>query len=244
MADTVKTVGYSLYENYLRSEEDVISFYARVHARGRITQKDLIDMIVKRNTTVTKQEVAAVLEHLEEVVMDNLQMGFRVQTGLFTISVGVRGSFDAMEDEFDPERHKTVINVRTSPGLKKLARAGLAVEKMGPTLPQPSLFSIFDYDSKTTNFQVTPGNVASLTGNNFQIDPEDENQGIYFLSDANPEGAKVENIVHSTKTKLVFTIPSSLTSGNYKVQVRCGFGEALRDSTMKALVTVGEEVNA
>jgi hypothetical protein len=244
MADTVKTVGYALYENFMRTEEEGSSYYARVNSRGRVTKNDLIDMIVDRNTTVTRQEVASVLEHLEEVVINNLKMGFTVQTGLFTVKVGIRGSFDSLDDEFEPSRHRTVINVRTAPPLKKLAAVGLSLEKGESTLPNPSAIKLFDYNSKTTNLRVTPGSVASLSGSKLLLDPEDENQGIFFISEENPNGIKVENIVFSTSRKLVFTVPADLEAGSYTVKVVCGFGSALRISEMKSELTVGGEVTA
>jgi hypothetical protein len=244
MADTVKTIGYSLYENFMRNEEDGLSYYAKVKSRGFVTRNDIIDMIVERNTTVTRQEIASVLEHLEEVVKSNLKMGFTVQTGLFTVSVGIRGSFDALDDEFDPLRHKAVINVRTSPSLKKLAATGLTLEKGKPTLPNPSVIKLFDYKTRTTNLRLTPGSVASVSGSKLRIDTEDENQGIFFINEENPEGIKVEDIVFSTDGKLVFNVPENMENGEYMVTVKCGFGEDLRTSTMKSSVTVGEEVTA
>ncbi len=125
MANTAKTTGYALYENFMRGEEEDTSFYAKVKSRGLVTREDLISMIVDRNTTVTRQEIASVLEHLEEVVTSSLKMGFTVQTGLFNVKVSIRGSFDSMEDEYDPSRHRVVINVRTSQSLKKLASEGV-----------------------------------------------------------------------------------------------------------------------
>ena len=244
MADTVKTVGYSLYENYLRKNEDEATYFARVNSRRRITRNDLVEMIAKRNTTVTKQEISSVLDHLEELVMDNLKMGFTVQTGLFTVSVGVRGSFESMDDEFDPDRHRTVINVRNSPALKKLSEKELAVVKQSTNLPNPSVFNLFDYDSGTTNSRLPPGNVAALTGNCLKIDRSDETQGIFFTPEEGAESVKAEKIIFSTNRKLVFKIPAELPPGSYTVSVRCGFGTDLRTSSMKSTVTTAEEVSA
>jgi hypothetical protein len=244
MASTVKTIGYSLYENYLRDEEGVTSYYARVNPRGSVTPNDLADMIVDRNSTVSKQEVMSVLQHLEQVVFSCLQMGFNVQTGLFSARVSIRGKFDSLEDEFDSMRHSVRMHMYSSPSLKKLASVNFAVEKQGSHLPAPSVFTLFDYDSKETNLGITPGNVASLTGNNFQFDPEDARQGIFFIREGNQEGVRVENMIYTKKRKVVFTVPSGLEPGNYIVKACCGFGSDIRDAKLKSLVTVNEEVTA
>ncbi|MBN1646892.1 MAG: DUF4469 domain-containing protein [Spirochaetales bacterium] len=244
MADTVKTIGYSIYENCLREEEGVTSFYARVNPRGRVRQSDLADMIVERNSTVSKQEVLSVLQHLEEVVFSCLQMGFNVQTGLFSARMSIRGAFDSMEDEFEKGRHTLKLNMHVSPSLRKRAEKDFVTEKAGSHLPVPSVFELFDYDSRTTQSRVTPGNVASITGNNFRFDPADERQGIFFLNGENPEGVKVESIIFAKTRNVVFTVPASLEPGNYTVQVRCGFGADIRAASMKSLITVSEEVTA
>ncbi len=87
------TLGYSLYENKLQDDEGGKKFYARINSRGRMTESEIIKLMTERNSTVTCQEVTAVLDLLNEVVKSCLQMGFNVHTRLFKASLTVKGAF-------------------------------------------------------------------------------------------------------------------------------------------------------
>ena len=80
MASKINVIGYSLLENKLRPAEGKKFFRAQINAKGRVNQEHLINMIVKRNSTVTRPEVTAVLDLLQEVVEESMQNGFNIHT--------------------------------------------------------------------------------------------------------------------------------------------------------------------
>ena len=61
--------------------------------------------------------------------------------------------------------------------------------------------------------------MATLTGHRLKHDPEDENQGVFFIATDGTE-TKVTVIGQNTASKLVFDIPAGLTSGDYQLVVR------------------------
>lgn len=162
------TLGYSLYRNNLLEEEGVKRFYARINSRGRMTEKELIKMIVERNSTVTRSEVTAVLDLLNEVTKSCLQMGFNVHTRLFKASLSVKGTFEDSYDEFDNDRHTVMLRVKGSNDLREFISRDLTMEKERSRKLVPETTNFFDFASDTTDFQVTPGNVASIKGNDMR----------------------------------------------------------------------------
>ena len=179
MANEMNTISFSLYENKLINPLEGQSFVARVKPRGKVTMENLVDMITMRNSTVTKQEVAAVLDLLNEVIKYSVQNGYNVVTDIFSTSVSIKGVFTSMTDEYDPARHSICVNVRPGTDLKNFLDKNINPVKSETRLPVPALYSIYDYVTDETNGRVTPGNTAALNGNNLQFDPEAVGQGLY-----------------------------------------------------------------
>ncbi|MBN1646423.1 MAG: DUF4469 domain-containing protein [Spirochaetales bacterium] len=243
MATNIKSVAYFLYENKLCDDTEKV-FSAKVRSRGTVERKDLVDMIHERNTTVTRQEVAAVLEHLEEVVLSSIRMGYNVHTGIFNTSLSIRGLFSDMGDEFDAERHRLLLNVRPTRRVRKFVSEDLALEKTKPTRPVPLLFSLYDYASDSSDRLLTPGHVIDLTGSDFQFAPEDEAQGVYFVHNGSGERCRCARIKEWTAKRAVCLVPADLPAGGYTVQAVCGFGASLRTAVLENTVTVvGEAAN-
>lgn len=81
MATSINTIAYSLYRNHLTKGGGGDNYIARVNVKGYVGLEALTEMITERNSTVTKQEVYAVLDLLGEVVKSSIEMGFNVNTG-------------------------------------------------------------------------------------------------------------------------------------------------------------------
>lgn len=239
MAATLNTIGYALYENRLKGRgTETRNYYARVLPRGRVGEDDLVRMITERNSTVTRQEVTAVLDLLYEVVKTSLRMGCSVSTRLFHTSLSIHGVFDTMSDGYDPARHALMLKVTPAKSLKDYVAAFSGLEKDTATLPTPTLFSLYDYASGERDVLVTPGNTASLVGVNLAFDAEADGQGVYFVSDTDPAGVKADRVISASGKKIVFQVPASLSAGTYTVEIRCGFGSILRAAKLVLPVTV------
>lgn len=238
MATAMKTISYSLYENYLNSNSDDKNYIAKVNAKGHVEEEQLTEMITERNSTVTKQEVNAVLDLLSEVVKSSIEMGYNVNTRIFKTSLSIRGTFDSMTDEFDDERHNLMINVKPAITFRNKVGQSLSIEKTGTRLPVPVLFSLYDYASDTSNFMVTPGNTVSLNGENLQVNGEVAEEGIFLTTEANPHGFKADRIISCTAKSLIFMVPADLAADTYKVEIRCGFGKTIRSAELAEQISV------
>jgi hypothetical protein len=97
---------------------------------------------------------------------------------------------------------------------------GVAVTKVKSSTPIPVLDKLYDHWSQTSNDQITPRSSVDLHGENLKIgDLEDGQQGI-FLINSSGEETKADRISHNAPKKLVFSIPETLATGNYTLEVR------------------------
>lgn len=104
---------YSLRENLLTPEPDDCMAQA-VDVRS-YPQDEIIGLIMKRGTTLTKADVSAVLQVFSEVVCELTADGSAVNTPLFSTSFSVSGVFSGMADSFDRARHTVSVNVNAGP---------------------------------------------------------------------------------------------------------------------------------
>ncbi|MBN1647625.1 MAG: DUF4469 domain-containing protein [Spirochaetales bacterium] len=245
MATNIKTVAYSLYENKLQDPAETGKvFCGRIRAKGTVEQKDLVDMIHERNTTVTREEVTSVLNHLEEVVKSSIRMGYNVHTGIFNIRLSMKGVFESMSDEYDANRHRVMLNVNPNGELKDFVESSIVLEKTKPTQPTPLLFNVYDFGSDSSDGMLTPGHVIELTGSEFQLDLENGEQGVYFVHNESGERFRSERIREWSAKKITCLVPGGLEEGSYSVEVVCGFGATLRTAVLGAALTIGEGVTA
>lgn len=206
----MEAINYSLYENKLNTNDEGKSYLARINSKGYVDEEKLTQMICEKNSTVTKQEVQAVLDLLGEVVKSTIEMGFNVNTKIFKTSLSIRGNFDTTDDEFDEDRHDLVVHVKPTEMFKKKVRRNLSIEKTDMTIPSPAALRLNDYHSNTVNSVITPGHTACFTGQKLQINSEIPEEGIFFVSESNPQGLKADRLISCTAKKAVFNIPEDL----------------------------------
>lgn len=233
---TSKTLGYSLYRNNLAAD-DGAKFYARVSKKGKVTEKELIDSMIRMNSTVTRQEVGAVLDLLFEAIKDKVQEGYNVHTRIFKTSLSIKGGFEDTDDEFDSDRHKVRIHVRESALLKKFIDKELSLEKSVADERSPRIMSIYDFASDTNSRTITAGNVATIKGKNLYFDTQDERQGVFFTNTDTNEVFRSAEIRSGSNLSATFMVPQEITAGTYNVHVVCGFGTIIRNAALVEQVT-------
>ncbi|TLX71931.1 DUF4469 domain-containing protein [Labilibacter sediminis] len=68
------------------------------------------------------------------------------------------------------------------------------LNKVEITSPRPVLQQFIDLKNKVTNESCTLDHITSIKGSLFKFDPDDRNQGIYFIA-ADGTETKVTNVV-------------------------------------------------
>ena len=189
----------------------------QIHDVDSITRE-----MLKRGSTITEADVRAVLKVFFDVVTDEVAEGNNVNLPLVNIKPGINGVFSDATDSFDPSRHIKKANV--SSGILLTQKLTVAkVEKVTQATAAPALIQFTDVNTQNTNSILTPGGIAQVVGEELKFNPANVAEGIYFVA-ADGTATKVDVIASRTEGKLVFSIPSTLVTGSYTLEVRKGYG--------------------
>ena len=189
----------------------------QIHDVDSITRE-----MLKRGSTITEADVRAVLKVFFDVVTDEVAEGNNVNLPLVNIKPGINGVFTNATDSFDPSRHIKKANV--SSGILLTQKLNVAkVEKVTQATAAPALIQFTDVNTQNTNSILTPGGIAQVVGEELKYNPANAAEGIYFVA-IDGTATKVDVIASRTEGKLVFSIPGTLVTGSYTLEVRKGYG--------------------
>ena len=189
----------------------------QIHDVDSITRE-----MLKRGSTITEADVRAVLKVFFDVVTDEVAEGNNVNLPLVNIKPGINGVFTDATDSFDPSRHIKKANVSSGILLSQKVTAA-KVEKVTQATAAPALVQFTDVNTQNTNSIMTPGGIAQVVGEELKFNPANAAEGIYFVA-TDGTATKVDIIASRTEGKLVFSIPSTLVTGSYTLEVRKGYG--------------------
>ncbi|MBN2628712.1 MAG: hypothetical protein JXA95_18760 [Spirochaetales bacterium] len=76
-------------------------YVAKVKKPGILYQEDLIDAMLYKNTTLTRQDILGVLDLMRETVREKTMSGYSVHTDLFRAGVRIKGDFYTPGDQVE-----------------------------------------------------------------------------------------------------------------------------------------------
>ncbi|GHT80416.1 hypothetical protein FACS189467_2490 [Bacteroidia bacterium] len=205
---------YSLHENPLTERTD--DFAAQPHVKNSYKRDQLIELMLQRGTLVTKTDIIAVLNNLEETVDYIVRNGGTVNLPLFDTGFSIGGVFDSAMDSFDPARHKLHVTIRKGTVLRT-AEKEVKLTKINSAPPQPSVLEVKDSVSGTVDTTLTAGGVVEINGINIKIAGDNPDNGLYFVA-ANGNAAKAATIVTNKPATLIALVPA-LAASSYQVKI-------------------------
>ena len=205
---------YNLVENLLTERPD--DYAAQTIPTRSYDKNAVIDLILRRGTLLTRTDVLAVMNGLEETVVDVVRDGGTINLPLFNTSFSISGVFDGPMDSFDSSRHRLNVNLTKGTLLRK-AESEVRFAKTDAVTPQPSIVEVRDAVSGATNDVLTPGGVIQLWGSNLKIAGDNEANGLWFVPETG-DAVKAEVVVTNKPSQLIAMIPA-LAAGNYTVRV-------------------------
>lgn len=208
---------YCLRENFLTPEPD--DCMAQVTDVRSYSQEEVIDLMTKRGTTLTKADVSAVLQVYTEVVSELTADGCSVNTPLFSTSFSVSGVFNTMADSFDKTRHTVGVNVNPGALLREAAKK-VKAEKTETAATSPYITEAQDVVSGTVNTTLTAGGILRLTGSRLKFDAADAEQGVFFIPEEGGDAVKCAVVAENKPARLMVMIPADIKAGTYSVEVR------------------------
>ena len=195
---------YSLIENLLTERPD--DYTALVQPASSYDKEAVIAALLQRGTSLTRTDILAVLNGIEETVADITETGGTINTPLICTSFSISGVFEGPLDTFDATRHK--LNVNTTKGtLLRNLEAKIALEKTSTVSPQPQILEVKDSVSAKLNEILTPNGVIELFGNNIKIAGDNADCGLWFVP-ASGEAVKAQIVIQNKPSTLIAMIPA------------------------------------
>ena len=207
---------YSLRENLLTPAPD--DYMAQVTDTRSYSLEEIIDLMMDKGSTLTRADVAAVLQVYGEVCSSIVADGSALNTPLMNTSMSITGVFEGANDAFDKKRHTVNLNM-TAGTLLRDAAAKVKCEKTESASTDPYITEVTDIVSGKINGALTKGGVVQLTGSRLRFDRKDEAQGIFFVPETGA-AVRASVIAENKPARLMAIIPSELAAGTYYVEVR------------------------
>jgi len=207
---------YALRENLLTAAPD--DFMAQVQDVRSYTLDEIIDAMMQKGSTLTRADVAAVLQIYGEVCASLIADGSALNTPLMNTSLSISGVFNGANDAFDKKRHTVNLNISAGTLLRSVLPK-VKCEKTGTVSTDPYINEVKDVVSGTINTTLTKGGVVQLTGSRLKFDQKDTAQGIFFVPETG-EAVRATVIAENKPARVMAIIPADLAAGTYYIEVR------------------------
>ncbi|NJN99394.1 MAG: DUF4469 domain-containing protein [Anaerolineales bacterium] len=225
-------INFSLHQNNLNTE--TTQFRAVVHSSGTMDYEQIVERVVKQNSTVTRSDVMAALNDFFAAIEDALLLGYNVNTPVANFRASIKGGFDSELDGFTAGRNTVEASISPGPRLRKTMQdAQVQKQESSERLPRPLYYT--DLNSGELNGPITPGGMGQLTGHRLRFDPADPTQGIFFI---NGSVTRVSIAGKNDPSELMFLVPATLTPGDYALEVRAASNGTLQIGLLKKTLTV------
>jgi len=234
-------IPYSLVDNKLTVDPNDLR--AQVRNPNTVTIDDIAAAIVRPGSTVTQAEFLAMYEELGAEIVRCVLRGDTVVLDILTARATLTGVWANAQDTFDPTRHQG--RIRLAPGVRlRRAESELRfVLERAQDQSEPRPERLEDFTSETTNGTLTKGGVVRLTGSKLKLDPADPDQGV-FLTKTTGAGTstatRVARVMTNKPSEQLFVVPTTLTAGTYRLEVRTKVkgSTQLKTATLGATLTV------
>lgn len=206
---------YSLTENLLTDRPD--DWSAQTHAVGSLDKEAVITRMLNRGTLLTRTDIVAVLNALEETATEAVSEGYTLNLPLLNTSFSISGVFDGPLDTFDGNRHRLHVNLAKSSVLRE-AENSVKLEKTNAVAPMPQIQEVKDSVSGALNEELTPGGVIEVRGHNLKIEGIDPAVGLWFVN-GNGEEIKAEVMIENKPSRIIAMIPSLSIGQTYHLKL-------------------------
>ena len=226
---------YTLTPNHLTSEPN--DYFAKIRSKGSIDQNALISDMLKRGTTLNQPELEGTLKLLFDVCVARLIEGYNVHTPIGDMVLSLKGVFNGLDDTYDSTRHLLDVSISSTPELRQSIKNAASLTRVDRSSKHPLPAEFHDLYSGEVNGPLVPGNLGRLKGANMKFEAEDVAQGVFFI-DSEGNETRIENIGVNKPKEIIFNIPTTLTSGDYTIEVRAMIGKAVETGRLPVTLTL------
>ncbi len=205
---------YCLRENLLTAKPD--DYMAQVTDSQVFTLDNIIDRMVKRGTTVTRTDLAALMQLYTQECTYIVEEGGTLNTPLINTSYSISGVFDGADDSFDGKRHSINLNITAGTALKEALSQTKAV-KTETASTDPYITSVLDKLNGSSD-EVKIGSVMEIIGSRLKFDPKDAEQGVFAVSGTT--AVRCASVVENKPARLIVILDATVPAGEFTLEVR------------------------
>lgn len=215
--------------------------YGRVQSPSeRVTASNLVASLATRNLGIDPGLILYVAKLLQEETVRQLQEGKSVEVlGLGTAYITTKGSMKGLNPNLEdvPRMQLKFRPAKEVTKTIKLVKVGsISVAEL-----LPEINMIIDKKTGIIDGDVKKGTILQIKGKRLKIEGENNNQiGISFVKDTGEKTRiPVEEVVLNEPSTLLFQAPTSLTPGNYTLEIKTQkkYGEGRYAKTIKTAVS-------
>ena len=209
-------------KNYLNQEKSPYCFRSSVEQT--LSTEQLINEIVKYNSTLTDADVRACLSVLDSKVREYVNKGYSVELPFAYLNLNAKGTCNKPTDSFVNGMNNNKIGVKVV--LKNDAIADMTnnVEYkhlstgyiMDPKIT--GVFSILQDGTKSNDLSFAAGDIIEICGKNLTIDYDDEKQGVFFESET--DSIRASKYSRSGTNVIDTVIPNVISQGRDHLTIR------------------------
>jgi hypothetical protein len=207
---------YSLHENPLTDRKD--DYAAQAHVKKIYNREEFIDLMLQRGTLVTRTDIVAVLNNLEETAVYVTENGEGLNLPLINTGFSVPGVFKSILDLFDPNRHKLHVNVSKGVLLRE-AEKRVKLVKINAPSPQPQVLEVKDSVSEKIDEVLTSGGAVEIDGINIKLAGKKETVGLWFVSESDGSETPATTIVINRPAQVIALIPALTIGETYRIKI-------------------------
>ncbi|MDR0427715.1 MAG: DUF4469 domain-containing protein [Dysgonamonadaceae bacterium] len=220
MANILHRIKAYLYENPL-TKENPNDLVARVDSEVSLTVKDIAESAALRGGADIS---ASAMEHATNLWLKEMAYrlcdGFSINTGWFTASVHIRGTFDSPLEHFNPDKHRVLFEFHQGSELRK-ELSTVTVEVLGLAEVGAVIAQVVDMKTGSVDDLLTPNGNLKITGQKIKVVGDEPGVGILFRSMEDPDATYTVDpldIVINNPSELMIVLPY-LPPDSYKLEI-------------------------
>lgn len=204
---------------------------------------ELVDIMSKARTTLSKPDIVACMTLMTEIVSDLVADGKFVKTPLGDFYLSAIGTIDHPEDSFNPgdEESGHGVRLRFRPDRQAEATIGKVVRVRRDDTRSSRNPHIIGMETigKTGEDALEPGDLLRLRGYRLAFDATDESQGVFLALGERVPITRCSVYANVEPSLLILQLPPNLEPGDYTLIVRTATATGTsREARMEGLVKV------
>ena len=202
--------------------DDTSDKILEVHPKEGYTNTEIVDLMMKEITGLKRETLNHAVELYNRIISESLLEGHSVNTGLFYASPSFKGIIE--NNVGNPEKNSIVVNFQTGKTLREEI-VKTKVEILGEKAAAMQVTDIYDMGSGSKDGTLTRDYTAIFKGKNIKIAGDDEQVGLYLVTEVGVEEKIAANRISvNNPSEVHFQIPQDLAEGNYTLRFTTQFG--------------------